>query len=169
MYRHLSVQVMECNSSDKKWIYCKQSKMADVNMTRWLVHSKVSVLGDTSTNISSSFCDWCTKYFVFLTYLWLRHHGVLPITKWREIEALLLLLVTLLEELLHAPEQKIKITIMIFDTSKHHGNHQKQKNSKNRKILTLWSTGCAVAIFWPDERRRKSGEALRELAVYPSW
>ena len=40
-----------------------------------------------------------------VTYLRLRHHGSLTITEGREIKALLLLLVPLLEELLHAPKQ----------------------------------------------------------------
>ena len=38
-----------------------------------------------------------------VTYLRLRHHGSLTITEGREVKALLLLLVPLLEELLHAP------------------------------------------------------------------
>ena len=38
-----------------------------------------------------------------VTYLWLRHHSVVAIAQWREVKALLLLLVALLEELLHAP------------------------------------------------------------------
>ena len=40
-----------------------------------------------------------------VTYLRLRHHGSLTITEGREVKALLLLLVPLLEELLHAPKQ----------------------------------------------------------------
>ena len=39
------------------------------------------------------------------TYLRLRNHSSLTIAEGREVEALLLLLVPLLEELLHAPEQ----------------------------------------------------------------
>ena len=41
-----------------------------------------------------------------VTYLRLRHHGSLTITEGREVKALLLLLVPLLEELLHAPKQQ---------------------------------------------------------------
>ena len=43
-----------------------------------------------------------------VTYLRLRHHGSLTITEGREVKALLLLLVPLLEELLHAPKQQVR-------------------------------------------------------------
>ena len=44
-----------------------------------------------------------------VTYLRLRHHGSLTITEGREVKALLLLLVPLLEELLHAPESRLNL------------------------------------------------------------
>ena len=46
-----------------------------------------------------------------VTYLRLRHHGSLTITEGREVKALLLLLVPLLEELLHAPELRIWVDV----------------------------------------------------------
>ena len=66
-------------------------------------------LKDQSENMFSGFRGVSSRRYDSksppFTYLWLRHHGVLPIAEWWEVEALLLLLVPLLEELLHAPEQ----------------------------------------------------------------
>ena len=43
------------------------------------------------------------------------------------------------------------------------------KTQKIPPVRTLWSTGCAAATSLQGGRRRKSEEALRGLAVCPSW
>ena len=50
-----------------------------------------------------------------ITYLWLGHHGVLAVAQWGKVKALLLLLVPLLEELLHASKEGFPHIMIIIN------------------------------------------------------